>query len=243
MLLTVDHLSFEREGLSILKDVSFSIEAGGITTILGPNGAGKSTLLRLILGLLKPTKGKITQVPGLKIGYMPQKLKLNQTLPLTVHRFLSLTTNPFWTPQTILEKVRGEKLLDRPLIHLSGGEMQRVMLAKALMAKPTMLILDEPTQALDIQGQLHFYEMIGQLQKTENLTVLLVSHDLYMVMGTSDHVICLNGHICCEGHPEMVQQNAAYQHLFPHGRTFQTIAPYAHHHDHTHGDGCNGLST
>lgn len=236
MLVTIDRVSFEKQNLSILRDISFSLEEGKITTLLGPNGAGKSTLLRLILGLLTPTGGEIRRTKGVKIGYMPQKLKVNPLLPLTVRRFLSLTIHPFWMPEAILKKVRGEKLLERPLSHLSGGEMQRVMLAKALIGKPTLLILDEPTQALDIQGQHHFYEIIETLQKTEGLTVLLVSHDLYRVMRTSDHVICLNGHICCMGHPDIIQQEAAYHHLFPQAREFQTLAPYIHHHDHTHGD-------
>jgi zinc transport system ATP-binding protein len=218
----------------ILENISFSLHEQSLTTLLGPNGAGKTTLLKILLGLLKPSTGSIVYPAGLRIGYMPQKIVLNPFLPLTVSRFLGLTPNPLSTPSEALEKVSAGYLCLKSLLNLSGGELQKVLLAKALMRNPQVLILDEPTQGLDLQGQAHFYEVLLSIKQEKGCSILLVSHDLHTVLEASDHVICLNRHICCEGSPEAVQQAPAYLHLFPGFSLRPKHRFYAHRHDHTH---------
>lgn len=198
-----------------------------MTTVIGPNGAGKSTLLKLILGLTSPTSGTLTRMPGLKIGYMPQKIVVAPDLPLTVESFLSLWKGA--TPNTIhqcLQQARCLSLKHRPLQGLSGGELQRVLLARALLNQPDLLILDEPVQGVDVLGQQDLYNVIKDLKT--NCSILMVSHDLHMVLDASDHVICLNRHICCEGHPGHVRNSQEFQTMFG------PLVPYTHHHDHCH---------
>ncbi len=231
-LLKLQNIFLSLEGTHILKNISLEVERKTFVTLIGPNGSGKTTLLRVCLGLLTPTKGTLTKVPDLKIGYMPQRLHLDKTLPLTVETFLRLAS-PRQKTQETLERVGAKSLLKSQVQSLSGGELQRVLLARALLRKPDFLVLDEPLQGVDVGGQAELYQLIDNYRKEMNCAVLLVSHDLYFVHKSSDHVICLNQHICCSGHPEDVQKNPAYRTLF--GKPLpDNIAPYTHHHDHSH---------
>ena len=219
----------------ILEDVSLSLMPGKIMTLIGPNGAGKTTLLKVMLNLIPVSRGKLTRKSGLKIGYMPQKLDINPTLPMTVERLLSLGT-PERTSKiqsqidNCLKEVGAFALKHSRLTVLSGGEMQRVMLARALLISPDLLVLDEPMQGVDVLGQEELYQLIAKIRDNRGCSVLLVSHDLHLVMAASDEVVCLNTHVCCSGHPSKVSVDPSYQKLF--------VAPYKHDHDHLHEGGC-----
>lgn len=233
-LITTQNMSLRYDGAPVLEHVDFAIEPGEIVTVVGPNGSGKSTLIRALLGVLKPTLGSITRRPGLRIGYVPQKLALDATLPMTVARFLSLPERQSRAAAgRVLERVGAPGLEQRQLATLSGGQLQRVLLARALLAAPDILILDEPTQGLDQPGMAGFYRLIEQLRHEIGCAVLLVSHDLHVVMSASDRVICLNGHVCCEGTPHVVRAAPEYRALFGHG-TGGALALYQHEHDHAH---------
>ena len=227
-------------GRSVLEDVDFSIDRGEIVTIVGPNGSGKSTLLRALLGALPPSRGVVERQRGVRIGYVPQKLIIDATLPMTVARFLSL---PFRQPPqrrtAALARVGAAGLEGQQMRALSGGQFQRVLLARALLAGPDILILDEPTQGLDQPGAAEFYRLIEELRRETGCAVLLVSHDLHVVMSASDRVICLNGHICCEGSPQVVSAAPEYRALFGPG-TGGALALYRHEHDHHHHNGAEG---
>jgi len=239
-LLSCQGLSTYRGKQLILENVSLAIKQGEIVTVIGPNGAGKSTLMKTLLKLEPPSSGEITYNPSLKIGYMPQRLNLDPSLPITVKRFLLLTLERFASRQLALSQmekmlvqVGAPHLAERMMSQLSGGELQRVLLARALMTNPSLLILDEPAQGLDISGQNQFYQLIGKLRDENSLAILLVSHDLHFVMAGTDQVVCLNQHVCCSGHPNTVSNDPAYQALFdvvPHNQ----FAIYNHHHDHHH---------
>ena len=247
VLLSAKGLGVKRSNRWLIKDVDISLEAGQITTVIGPNGAGKSTLVRSLLNLIKPSCGNIEAVKGLRIGYMPQKLKLEDTLPLTVARFLDLGHHKMHqlTPElwhTLLHECRAEKLLDRPMQQLSGGETQRVLLLRAVLRKPHLLVLDEPVQGVDVTGQVALYDLIGQVRDILGCGILMVSHDLHLVMAATDEVICLNQHICCSGHPEQVSQDPAFTDLFG-AQSGGNLALYNHQHNHhhtSHGDIIDG---
>ena len=228
-LVTVDNISLKIAGRTLLNDISFSLKPGKITTLIGPNGAGKTTLVRIILGLQKPSHGAVTLAPNLRIGYMPQKLHIDHTLPLTVMRFLALTGATKIDCHQALERV-GVKTIDKQMMtSLSGGETQRVLLARALLRQPGLMVLDEPVQGVDIHGQEQLYKLIGQLSQETGCAILMVSHDLHLVMASTDEVICLNQHICCHGTPDVVSTSPEYTELFG-----IRTAPYTHHHDHDH---------
>ena len=225
-------------GSAVLRDLTLSLPLGEIVTVVGPNGSGKSTLLRAIIGAVRPSAGKITRKPGLKIGYVPQKLHVDPTLPLTVRRFLSLPKAvPNTQAQAALEQAGVGDLARRQMAALSGGQFQRVLLARALLNEPDLLILDEATQGLDQPGSAAFYRQIEAVRHQLGCAVLMVSHELHVVMAASDRVICLNGHICCEGAPEHVASAPEYRALFGSG-TGGALALYRHEHDHGH-DGCD----
>lgn len=218
----------------VLSHVDFAISKGEIVTVVGPNGSGKSTLIRALLGTLKPTKGSVLRQPGLKIGYVPQRLAIDASLPMTVARFLSLPDRKdAAVVAAVVARVGIEGLDSRQMMALSGGQFQRVLLARALLVKPDILILDEPTQGLDHPGVESFYRLIEEVRQETGAAVLLVSHDLHVVMRASDRVICLNGHICCEGSPAMVSEAPEYRALFGLG-TGGALALYRHEHDHDH---------
>lgn len=242
-LITVDHISLKGKlGVSILQDVSFTVNRRQIVTIIGPNGAGKTSLLRVVLGLVLETSGTVRRQAGLRVGYMPQKLNLNPLMPLTVNRFLSLAS-PNRTPATadiisgILAEVGASHLSQSALADLSGGELQRVLLAQALMGEPDLLVLDEPTQGVDILGQAELYKLIADIRDHRGCGILLVSHELHMVMAASDEVLCLNRHVCCSGHPTAITKDPEYQALFGTAAgewVEEGLAPYTHRHDHRH---------
>ena len=233
-LVDVENLSVSYNGKVVLSGVSFTIDAGEIVTVVGPNGSGKSTLMRAILGSVEPSAGSVRRAPGLRIGYVPQKLHIDPTLPLTVDRFLNL-------PRAIgrrdrdraLDRAGASDLGPRQMATLSGGQFQRVLLARALLGDPGLLILDEATQGLDQPGSAAFYEEVESVARDSGAAVLLVSHELHVVMAASDRVICLNGHVCCEGAPEHVASAPEYRALFGTG-TRGTLALYRHEHDHAH---------
>lgn len=227
-------LTVTKSNTQILQKISLTINPAEIVTVIGPNGAGKSTLIKTILRLVKPSSGRIDYHPDLSIGYMPQKFHLDPTLPLTVKRFLQLATKNQERAKQLLEEVGAAQVYERMVGQLSGGELQRVLLARALMAEPNLLILDEPAQGVDLTGQNQLYQLIGELRDRHHMAVLMVSHDLHFVMAATDHVICLNQHICCSGHPEAVSNDPAYHALFAGGAMDNQLAIYNHHHDHHH---------
>ncbi len=207
---------------------------GEIVTLIGPNGAGKSSIVRGLLGLIPIAEGHITKSADLTIGYVPQKLAIDPIMPLTVDRFLR-TGKPSdgARRRAVLAEVGAEARLDGMLHHLSGGEFRRVLLARALLQDPTLLILDEPVQGVDAPGQIDLYDLIADTAERRNCGVLIVSHDLHLVMARTHRVICVQGHICCAGTPESVAQDPAYIKLFgPQGA--QSLAVYSHSHDHHH---------
>lgn len=217
-------------GNSVLSGIDLTVMPGQIITVIGPNGAGKTTLVKLVLGLLKPDAGELHLASNLRIGYMPQKLQLDPTLPITLDRFLALSEPDPQQCQAALREVGIDRSSgNQPLQSLSGGEMQRALLARAILRKPNLLVLDEPVQGVDVVGQESLYRLIGQLRDRLDCAVLMVSHDLHLVMSATDEVICLNQHICCHGHPDQVSSNPAFIELFG-----TKTAPYTHHHNHQH---------
>ena len=220
----------------VLDNISLRVEPGEIITIVGPNGCGKSTLLRTIIGAVRPVRGQVVRPPRLRIGYVPQRLHIDATLPLTVRRFLSLPRRAQDEAATAaLHQVGAGHLLDRRMQALSGGQFQRILLARALLGVPELLVLDEAAQGLDQSGSAAFYQLIEAARLRLGCAVLMVSHELHVVMAASDRVICLNGHICCAGTPEHVASAPEYRALFGSG-TQGALALYRHTHDHHHHD-------
>lgn len=233
-LITASNAGARFGGTDVLNSVDLAISAGEIVTIVGPNGSGKSTLLRMLIGAIQPSSGTIRRRTGLRIGYVPQKLALDATLPITVERFLSLPKRSSSKRiERALEEVDMSAHAQAQVASLSGGQIQRVLLARALLSEPDILVLDEPTQGLDQHGISDFYAMIEEVRAALGCAVLMVSHDLHVVMRASDRVICLNGHICCQGAPTDVSASAEYQALFGE-RDAAALALYRHHHDHAH---------
>jgi zinc transport system ATP-binding protein len=223
---------------TLLRDIHLSVSANEIVTIIGPNGAGKTSLLNILLGLRQPSQGQVIRAPELVVGYMPQRLSLNPQLPLSVTRFLSLSfpgnnRKHAKAVDSALAKTNIRELAHASMHDLSGGEIQRVLLSRAILRQPQLLVLDEPVQGVDVVGQSKLYELISQLRDELQCGVLMVSHDLHIVMAATDHVICLNQHICCHGHPDSVSNHPAYLEMF--GRSAEAnVAIYTHHHDHDH---------
>ena len=215
---------------SVLDKVSLAVRAGEIVTLIGPNGAGKSSLVRLLVGEIEPDEGIVKRSQDLRLGYVPQKLNINELIPLKVKRFLQLARGG--VSPTIIEKTGIGNLLTLDMATLSGGELKRVLLAFALAQEPNFLVLDEPTAGLDQPAMIAFYQLIEALRDEFGLSILLVSHDINVVMRASDRVICLNQHICCEGAPEDVSNAPEFQTLF--GAT--PLGFYTHQHSHEH---CN----
>ncbi|MDV7143372.1 metal ABC transporter ATP-binding protein [Tropicimonas sp. TH_r6] len=233
-LIVAEGLAVQRGSHLALRDVDLSIFPGEIVTIVGPNGSGKSTLLRTLIGAITPDAGQIRRADGLRIGYVPQSLHIEPGLPLTVARFLNLPIRHKTSRmRDALHRAGLPDLEDRQMSSLSGGQFQRVLLARALLDKPDILMLDEPTQGLDQRGSADFYRQIEEVRQTLGCAVLMVSHELHVVMSASDRVICLNGHVCCSGTPQVVATAPEYRALFGYG-TKGALALYRHTHDHGH---------
>lgn len=232
-LLSLDNVCVSFEEKSVLSNVSFSLAKQEIKTIIGPNGAGKSTLIRVVLGLVKPNTGHVMIKPDLRIGYMPQNLYIPNDMPLSVERFLTLKG----VSSSVLHKTADElaikKILRHPVQHISGGERQRVLLARALLRSPHLLVLDEPVQGVDVTGQAELYKLIQQIREDRDCSILMVSHDLHIVMAETDAVLCLNKHVCCSGHPEKVSTHPEFINLFG-TKTAEGLGIYAHNHNHKH---------
>ena len=219
-------------GLMVLHGVSLRLSRGEIVTIVGPNGAGKSTLLRVLIGAVRPARGRVVREAGLRIGYVPQKLHVDPTMPLTVRRFLDLPERVGDArAEAALGRVGVPGVAGRQMARLSGGQFRRVLLARAILSEPDVLMLDEPTQGLDQPGAAAFYRQIEEVRNATGAAVLMVSHELHVVMSASARVLCLNGHVCCEGTPDHVSAAPAYRELFGTG-TGGALALYRHAHDH-----------
>lgn len=223
-------LSVLRGSKTILENVSLTVRGGDFTTVIGPNGAGKSMLLRCLMGFYAPSSGSVWNKPGLRIGYMPQRFMPEQSMPITVKRFLKLRKKTDRQALADAAATTGiEACLERPLHALSGGELQRVLLARALLGRPELLVLDEPAQNLDIGGQLDLYQLLERIYNEHKLSILMVSHDLHMVIASTRHVVCLFRHIRCSGAPHAVTQDPQFVNLFGHNMT-KMLAVYQHAH-------------
>lgn len=234
ILLSAKSISKSFESRKVLDNVDVQIESGKIVTLIGPNGAGKTTLVRILLGLLQADSGELFKKPDVKVGYMPQRIHIDPTLPLTVGRFLSLAErNDSGHIRQTLDDLKISHLQEQQLASISGGQLQRVLLARAIIRKPPLLILDEPAQGVDLAGQAELYELVSDLGSKNGCGILMISHDLHLVMSSTDEVICLNHHICCHGKPEQVSTDPAYLDLFG-ARASQNLAVYTHHHNHEH---------
>ncbi|WP_339760000.1 metal ABC transporter ATP-binding protein [uncultured Hoeflea sp.] len=233
-LISLERAGAERAGRWLVRGVDLTIRKGEIVTLIGPNGSGKSTTAKIALGVIKPDEGSAHRKPGLRVGYVPQKLSVDWTLPLTVARFMHLTGG-------VSAAAAGEALAATGISHLlgsevrnlSGGEFQRAMLARAIARKPDLLVLDEPVQGVDYSGEIALYNLIKQIRDDIGCGVLLISHDLHVVMAATDRVICLNGHVCCQGTPVAVASSDEYRRMFG-DRVDAALAVYEHNHDHTH---------
>ena len=244
-LLAINNVSHKIGKKNILQKVSLNLYEKEIVTIVGPNGAGKTTLLLIALGLIKPSSGSVKRYflgdSLLRIGYVPQSINRDSTMPINVFEFMRLSKN---TPSkkeviNLLTAVGLTQLQKSSLNDLSGGELRRVLFARALLNNPHLLVLDEPTAGVDVSGQEFFYHQLNELRKQFHFSILMVSHDLHLVMSATDRVVCLNGHICCQGKPSQVVNNPRYQNLFINESMGQTekiseLAFYQHNHDHTH---------
>ena len=217
----------------LVQGVSLQVEKGKIVTLIGPNGSGKSTTAKIALGIYKKIEGAVEKFTN-NVGYVPQKISIDWTLPLRVNDFMVLTEN---LKDEIIDEALSLTgvihLKDKNLSDLSGGEFQRVLLARAISKKPDLLVLDEPVQGVDFTGEIALYELIKKISDELNCGILLISHDLHTVMSATDHVVCLNGHVCCSGSPTDVAKNDEYKALFGE-QASQILSRYEHKHDHIH---------
>ena len=233
-LITLTNAGLFRDGRWLVRGVDLHVEAGEIVTLIGPNGSGKSTTAKIALEITKPDEGSVEKRKGLRVSYVPQKVAVDWTLPLTVERFMTLTSSvPASEVAFAMEATSVSHLTNHEVRTLSGGEFQRVLLARAMARKPQLLVLDEPVQGVDFSGEIALYDLIKKIRDDLQCGVLLISHDLHVVMAATDRVLCLNGHVCCSGTPKSVASSAEYQALFG-ARATSTLAVYEHHHDHTH---------
>ncbi|WP_372985773.1 zinc ABC transporter ATP-binding protein ZnuC [Marinobacter sp.] len=232
-LVTLDNLTVRFDDRPAVDRVNLRVHRGDIITIIGPNGAGKTTLIKALLGLQPITEGKVQRAPGLVIGYVPQNLQMEATLPLSVKRFMALSGRNRAECRKALARTGIEHLANASVHHLSGGEKQRLLLSRALARKPDLLVLDEPAQGVDINGQAALYELIRELRDELRCGVIMISHDLHLVMAATDKVICLNQHVCCSGFPADISHDPAFIETF--GRSVaESVAVYHHHHNHRH---------
>jgi zinc transport system ATP-binding protein len=233
-LVSTRGLRFTRGGRDLISNVDLDVRQGEIVTLIGPNGAGKTTLVKLILGIEKQDAGSVLRPESTRIGYVPQRFDIERAIPMTVASFLALGhAVTAMAVRSALAETGAERTLGLQLAKLSGGETQRVLIARALLRNPNLLVLDEPARGVDYVGEADLYDLIGRLRDQRKLGVLLISHDLHVVMAKSDRVICLNGHVCCSGKPETVAQHAEYARMFG-PQAANALAVYLHHHDHNH---------
>lgn len=233
-LITLSNAGIFRGGRWLVRGIDLEVRRGEIVTLIGPNGSGKSTTAKTALGILKPDEGRAVRAQGLRVGYVPQKLDIDWTLPLAVERLMRLTSKLSESEvDQALTSTGVRQLKNSEIRHLSGGEFQRVLLARAIARKPDLLVLDEPVQGVDFAGEVALYDLISRLRDSSSCGILMVSHDLHIVMAATDSVVCLNGHVCCRGTPQTVAESPEYRSLFG-DRASATLAVYQHHHDHTH---------
>ena len=233
-LITAANVGVSFSGRAVLQGINLEVKPNKVVSLIGPNGAGKTTLVRVLLGLVAATQGSVISQPGLSVGYMPQRISLHPTLPLTVLRFLSLSkVGTEAAIRAALELLKIEHLREQQIATVSGGELQRILLARALLGNPKLLILDEPAQGVDLAGQAELYQLIGQIRDQNGCGVLMISHDLHLVMSATDEVVCLNHHVCCHGKPEQVSNDPAFLELFG-ASVSDGLAVYTHHHNHEH---------
>ncbi len=233
-LVALNGAGVRRAGRWLVRGVDLTVRRGEIVTLIGPNGSGKSTTAKMAIGLIRPDEGSLTRSSGLTVGYVPQKLAIDQTLPLTVRRLMGLVARQSEAAiMAALEAVGIANLAGAEVQHLSGGEFQRALLARAMINRPDLLVLDEPVQGVDFAGELALYDLILKVRNDTGCGVMLISHDLHVVMAETDMVICLNGHVCCTGTPELVASSPEYVKLFGR-RAVEQLAVYRHDHDHTH---------
>ena len=233
ILVKLKNAGFCQNNKWLVKGVSLEVKKGKIVTLIGPNGSGKSTTAKIALGIYKTIDGEVEKYTS-KIGYVPQKISIDWTLPIRVHDFMVLTEN--LSDEAINEALSLTGVIhlkNKNLGNLSGGEFQRVLLARAISKKPELLVLDEPVQGVDFTGEIALYELIKKISDTLDCGILLISHDLHTVMSATDHVICLNGHVCCSGTPIDVAKNNEYKALFGE-QASQILSRYEHRHDHVH---------
>ena len=233
ILVKLDNVGISINDKWLVKGVSFQVEKNKIVTLIGPNGSGKSTTAKIALGIYKKIQGKVEKYTN-KVGYVPQKISIDWTLPLRVKDFMTLTES--LDNETITEALSLTGVIhlkEKNLSDLSGGEFQRVLLARAISKKPELLVLDEPVQGVDFTGEIALYELIKKICDELNCGILLISHDLHTVMTATDHVVCLNGHVCCSGSPMDVAKNNEYKALFGE-QASQILTRYEHRHDHIH---------
>ncbi len=233
ILLKVENASFYLNDKALIKEVSLEIKQGEIVTLIGPNGSGKSTTAKIALGIYKKIEGRVKRFTE-RIGYVPQKVTVDWTLPIRVIDFMSLTEDLKNDQINVALNLTGvDHLKNKSLSNLSGGEFQRVLIARAIAKKPELLVLDEPVQGVDFKGEIALYELIKKISEKLNCGILLISHDLHVVMSATDFVICLNGHVCCSGKPQTVVQDKKYKELFG-DRASNILSLYEHEHDHSH---------
>lgn len=234
LIADLENIGLKIGGQQIIDKVSLKLNKGEITTLIGPNGGGKTSIARILLGVLKPTSGKVRKDSAIKIGYMPQKINIDKTIPLRVVDFLTLSTHKIIFDDyvtNLIARLKLEQLLNKQIHDISGGQMQKVLFLRSIINKPDLLVLDEPTQYMDINATEEFYQILDEIRKAQNCAILLVSHDLHMVMQKTDIVFCVNHHICCHGAPEDINQHPEYLSLFGNR---SNLAVYQHHHDHKH---------
>ena len=233
ILVKLNNVGFKQNQKWLVKGVSLQVAKGEIVTLIGPNGSGKSTTAKIALGLFKNIEGEVQKYTN-NIGYVPQKISIDWTLPLRVRDFMLLTDNLKEDAIDDALSLTGvNHLKNKSLGNLSGGEFQRVLLARAISKKPELLVLDEPVQGVDFTGEIALYELIKEISEKLNCGILLISHDLHTVMSATDYVVCLNGHVCCSGSPKEVAKNNEYKALFGE-QAAQTLSIYEHKHDHVH---------
>jgi zinc transport system ATP-binding protein len=236
-LASLSNISLKLDHQQILTNINIELKKGEITTLIGPNGGGKTSIARILIGILAPSSGEVFLQNNAKIGYMPQRLEIEKTIPLRVIDFLNLNSDPKLAKRpfiiSIITKLGLEKILEKSIHKISGGQLQKTLLVKSLIGNPDILVLDEPTGCMDITAQGDFYQIIEEIRDQKHCAILIISHDLHIVMQKTNQVICVNHHICCQGSPESINDHPEYLSLFGQKR-IDNVAIYSHNHDHKH---------